>query len=179
MDRLKNTYAFGPASKDEKIVFGARKPGKVLESSDKAGFNEWVSFMDTQGIKRVVCLLPHNQLKKYPYDLIKEYQREFGSENVCWAPIDDFQLCDSEILYGRILPFLTEADSLGERVVVHCYAGSGRTGHVLAAWLVHGRNYSIEQALTAVITMGRNPYEAVDTQNATREDLFDLLREAD
>jgi len=36
---------------------------------------------------------------------------------------------------------LVEADKQGAKVVVHCSGGIGRTGHVLAAWLVSGRDY--------------------------------------
>jgi protein-tyrosine phosphatase len=45
--------------------------------------------------------------------------------------------------------------------VVHCSGGIGRTGHVLAAWLVAGRGFSRHSAITAVKRRGRNPYEAV------------------
>jgi hypothetical protein len=46
---------------------------------------------------------------------------------------------------------------------------------VLAAWLVFGRGFSIEDAVTAVTAMGRNPREAVDWGNAKPEDLYVLL----
>jgi protein-tyrosine phosphatase len=55
---------------------------------------------------------------------------------------------------------LVEADQQGEKVVVHCGGGVGRTGHVLAAWLVHSRGFSNQAAITAVKQAGRNPYEA-------------------
>ncbi|MEK0178332.1 hypothetical protein [Microcoleus anatoxicus] len=48
----------------------------------------------------------------------------------------DFELVDRDILLDRILPFLASANSRGERVVFHCAGGIGRTGQVLAAWLV-------------------------------------------
>lgn len=44
---------------------------------------------------------------------------------------------DFEALTGKILPFLLEADKQSEKVVVHCSGGVGRTGLVLAAWLVY------------------------------------------
>lgn len=115
--------------------------------------------MKRQGIKRVCCLLPDNQLARYSA-LLDTYQQAFGNNYVCWAPVADFHLSDLETLTKKILPFLTEAEKLGEKVVVHCSGGIGRTGHVLAAWLVSDRGLSNKAAITAVRRTGRNPYEA-------------------
>ncbi|MBI3301341.1 MAG: hypothetical protein HYZ72_04590 [Deltaproteobacteria bacterium] len=62
-----------------------------------------------------------------------------------------------------------------EPVVVHCYGGRGRAGHVLSAWLVFGRGFPIADAVVAVKEMGRNPHEAADWGNAQPEDLYVLL----
>lgn len=104
--------------------------------------------------------------------LLKIYREELGEDKVCWAPVEDFYLCGYNMLTKRILPFLKETD---ERAVVHCSGGSGRTGHVLAAWLVAGRGFSVERALAAVVEMGRNPHEAVEVGNATEGELHALL----
>ncbi len=147
-------YKFAAAWENEPIVFGAAKPGHANPQ-----VRDWVEFMKCQGIKRVCCLLPDNQLADYE-ELLGTYQQEFGINHVCWAPIEDFHLCDTETLTKKILPFLAEADKLGEKVVVHCSGGIGRTGHVLAAWLVSGRGLSNKAAIAAVRRTGRNPYEA-------------------
>jgi len=80
------------------------------------------------------------------------------------------------ILREKILPFLEDSDAKGERVVVHCSGGNGRTGHVLAAWLVFKRSFSEKEVLKAARDMGRNPCEAVNCGNATKEELYELLR---
>ena len=147
-------YKFAAAWEHEPIVFGASRPGY----SNKQVL-DWVEFMKCQGIKRVCCLLPDNQLARYSA-LLDTYQQEFGIIHVCWAPIADFHLSDKETLTKKILPFLADAEKLGEKVVVHCSGGIGRTGHVLAAWLVSGRGLSNKAAITAVKRTGRNPYEA-------------------
>ncbi|WP_414567826.1 dual specificity protein phosphatase family protein [Nostoc sp. CCY 9925] len=77
-----------------------------------------------------------------------------------WAPIADFNLADLETLTQKIIPFLIEADKQNQKVVVHCSGGIGRTGHVLAAWLVSVRRLSNEAAIKAVKKTSRNPYEA-------------------
>lgn len=169
-------FELGQASESEKIVFGAQRPG--YPSKQHVAFTEvqeWIAFMKEQGIKRICCLLPEKQFSYYDEDLLDLYRKEFGQDNICWADIEDFHLCDVVKLKERILPFLKESDIKREKVVVHCSGGSGRTGHVLTAWLAHRRGFSINEALLTVKGMGRNPCEAVDCGNATKDELYALL----
>jgi protein-tyrosine phosphatase len=147
-------YKFAPASAIEPIVFGAARPGYKIEQVER-----WIEFMQTVKIEYVCCLLAPSQLRSYP-NLLEIYQQEFGVERVCWAPIADFQLADRELLTQQILPFLSIANQNNQKVVVHCSGGIGRTGHVLAAWLVAGRGLSNQAAIAAVRKMGKNPYES-------------------
>jgi len=163
-------FRLGPAAQDEPVVFGAQGPAYSL-----LRISEWIAYMKEQRIHRVCCLLHEDQLKAYKEDLLAAYGREFGAENICWAPIPDYHLCDVGLLKSRILPFLKEADEKNEPVVVHCQGGRGRAGHVLAAWLVFGRGFTVEDAVAAVKIMGRNPHEAADWGNAKSEDLYVLL----
>ncbi|MEL6354187.1 MAG: dual specificity protein phosphatase family protein [Cyanobacteria bacterium J06627_28] len=148
-------YKFAAASENEPIVFGAGRPGY----SD-AQINEWLQFMQDKGIKGVCCLLSNAQLNQYS-NLLGTYQQVFGDRQVCWAPIEDFALADSEVLIHQILPFFAAANQKNERVVVHCAGGIGRTGQVLAAWLIAARGFSKKAAIREVKATGRNPYEAV------------------
>ena len=148
-------FKFAAASENELIVFGSARPGYTYEE-----VSEWINFMQNQGIQRVCCLLPETQLTRYP-DLLGVYRQVFGLDQVCWAPIKDFNFATPEILAHQILPFLAIANQQNEKVVVHCSGGIGRTGHVLAAWLVAGRRLSSKSAIAAVKQTGRNPYEAV------------------
>lgn len=147
-------YKFAPAWENEQIVFGAARPGYTNNK-----VQDWIEFMKCQDIKRVCCLLPEQQLASYS-NLLGTYKQEFGNQLVSWTPIADFHLCDLETLTQKILPFLIEADKQNEKVVVHCSGGIGRTGHVLAAWLVSVRGLSNQAAIAAVKRTGRNPYEA-------------------
>ncbi len=173
-----NDYGFRAAFDGENIVFGAQRPGYPLKNVGEDEAREWIDFMKGNGIRRVVCLLPQEQLEYYASPLLDVYEKEFGRENVLWAPVEDFHLCDKET-FRKILYFLKDADDKGEKVVVHCSGGLGRTGHVLAAWLVFGRGFSIEDALNAVGRAGRDPYEAVRCGNAEENDLIDILRFAE
>ncbi len=148
-------YKFAAASKDEQIVFGSARPGYTHQR-----VSEWIEFMQTQGIQRLCCLLPATQLSRYA-DLLAVYRQTFGLDQTCWAPIKDFHLADPDVLIQQILPFLATANQQKQKVVVHCSGGVGRTGHVLAAWLVAGRGFSGKSAIAAVKQMGRNPHEAV------------------
>uniref|UniRef100_B8HQY4 Dual specificity protein phosphatase n=1 Tax=Cyanothece sp. (strain PCC 7425 / ATCC 29141) TaxID=395961 RepID=B8HQY4_CYAP4 len=148
-------YKFAPASKSELFVFGSARPGYRNEQ-----VNDWIKFMQNQGIERVCCLLPESHLRRYA-NLLDLYQHHFGLNRICWAPIEDFQFATLEILINQILPFLALADQHQEKVVVHCSGGIGRTGHVLAAWLVAGRGLTNRDAIAAVKQTGKNPYEAV------------------
>jgi len=149
-------YNFAAAGQQESIVFGAAKPGYASQE-----IRAWIDFMRAKNVRRVCCLLSAMELAPYSVPLLHLYSQTFGKSQVCWNPIQDFQLASLDALTQTILPFLNAANDQNERVVVHCAAGIGRTGHVLSAWLVQGRDYDNAAALQSVIAMGRDPYEAV------------------
>lgn len=168
-------FNFNPAAADEDIVYGSERPGYPSHKVGREKVLKWIRYLKKQGVKRICCLLTDDQLKYYEDDLLDIYNLEFGKGNICTAQVEDFQLADSEVLDKVIFPFLQESLQKGEPAVVHCSGGIGRTGHILAAWLVHGRGYGVEEALAEVIRMGRNPFESVEHGTATKEKLLSLL----
>jgi protein-tyrosine phosphatase len=136
-------------------IFGCSRPGYGDRAVEK-----WLEFIDQQNIEQICCLLTARQLERYNTNLLDRYHQKFGEDRVCWAPIRDFHLCELSMLTGQILPFLETADQLDLKVVIHCSGGIGRTGHILAAWLVYKYQYSNREAISTVIKMRRNPYEA-------------------
>jgi protein-tyrosine phosphatase len=146
-----------------------------MPDESPAGIREWADFMRRHGVARVCCLLDEGQLAGFPVNLESEYKRLFGETSVLMEPIADHHLCSRQALRGHILPFLSAAERSGECVVVHCWGGNGRTGHVLAAWLVAARSLSPMEAIEAVEAAGRLPREAVLAGNATLDDLISLL----
>jgi protein-tyrosine phosphatase len=163
-------FHFGPARGGERTAYGARTP----DASPTSIF-EWADFMRAQSVSRVCCLLDAGQLVGFPVNLEAEYKKLFGATCVLMEPIADHYLCSQQALRGSILPFLSTADASGERAVIHCWGGNGRTGHVLAAWLVAARGLSPMEAIDAVEATGRLPREAVFAGNATLDELIELL----
>src|SRR5947209_8201495 len=166
-------WGFAAASEQESGVFGARRPGFPFPHVSSLFVHTWIAFMQAQGITRVICLLPTRQLDAYD-DLLGAYSRAFGEDNVLWVPIDDFQLAEESQLINQILPFLAETEQHQENTVVQCSGGVGRTGHVLAAWLVSCRGMSNEEAIAAVKKQGRNARESRDKRLDT---LLDRCRD--
>lgn len=115
--------------------------------------------MRSRDIQRVCCLLDSQELSRYS-DLLRQYRAQFGEENVRHAPISDFSTVTKSTFHIQILPFLEQADAENEKLVVHCSAGSGRTGHILALWLHARRDFELEDAVRTVEKTGRNPLEA-------------------
>jgi protein-tyrosine phosphatase len=170
VEEMNSEFHFGPARSGEATVYGARTPGSSLSS-----ILEWSRFMRRRGVTRVCCLLDPEQLADFSVDLEVEYKKQFGADNVLMWPVDDHHLCSQQALTESILPFLRMAELRGERVVVHCWGGNGRAGHVLAAWLVAARGMAPREALDAVQDAGRLPQEAVLAGNATMDELIGLL----
>ena len=166
------TYCnFGPAAPDEKIVYGACRPGSTSDPPTESDIEVWLDYMEKRDIQRVCCLLDE-KLRLYD-DLLERYEERFGSEHVRSVPITDHSVVLPETFHDRIRPFLNDSVKQEQRVVVHCSEGSGRTGHVLALWLAHARDYTLPAAVEAVASAGdarRNPLEA-----ATMDDLRDIL----
>ena len=161
-------YNFAAAGPDEGIVHGACRLGRFERTRDNSeAVTEWITFMQERGIERVCCLLD-DTLGAYD-DLIGQYKTAFGPDQVCHAPIQDYSLVDRETWHEQIYPFLSTADRRDEPVVVYCSAGQGRTGHILALWLTHGRDYDLETAVETVRETGRTPLEGA-------EDIDDLAQ---
>lgn len=156
-----NINNFSPATDSETMVYGACRPGYPSHSVSQSDVNKWIEFMREQRIARVVCLLSESQLRYYR-DLLGLYKAAFGKDKVCWAPIEDYHLADVGTLTETVLPFLADANHYQEKTVVHCSGGIGRTGHVLAAWLVGHWSMSNDDAIEAVHRSGRNARESGD-----------------
>ena len=125
----------------------------------------WLAFMKSHGIVRGCCLLEPGGLQRWTGTgpgLLELYRRELGAEAVLHAPIVDYTTCDPALFLGSILPFLEAGEREGNKTVVHCMAGFGRTGQVLAAWLVAAQGLAVDDAVERVKNAGafRDPLQA-------------------
>jgi protein-tyrosine phosphatase len=158
---------FAPASMRDTIVYGADRPGYDLEQ-----VNEWIEFMVERDIRRVVCLLADERLAKYD-DLLGAYATRFAA--VTHAAIDDHGLPTDDIL-ERALAALAEAECAGERIVVHCAAGMGRTGLISSAWLCRRYGLAVDDAIAEVCESARRVGADRDPLEAGPEARMVLLR---
>jgi protein-tyrosine phosphatase len=161
-----NPYNFGPASPDEPIVFGACSPAPGGAATSDATVAGWIEYMRGAGVQRVVCLLPGVE-----ETLLPRYRRTWGDTGVLHAPVTDFTLPPEHDL-AKSIAFLQDADAAAQPALVHCGGGIGRTGVVLAAWLVRTRGYTIDEAVEAMQQCARrDPFEAAATGRVSREEI--------
>jgi hypothetical protein len=168
----RNAHRFAPAAPDEEYVFGACCPGWHSAGSRDDALRDWISFMHDRDVERVCSLLPGPMNSDY----VEPYREAFGAENVCRAPLADHRIADESTLGGTIFPFLEGSVDANQRVVVYCLDGIGRTGQVLAAWLVHDRDIGPIEAVETVKAQGRLPDDPVRTERATEAELVALLQ---
>lgn len=171
---VNHAHRFAPAAPDEEHVFGACSPGWHSAADTATAVEDWISFVRNRGIERVCCLLA-GRPSAGECPTVDRYRREFGRENVLHAPAADGRLLPAETLRDDVVPFLAESRDRDEPVVVHCLSGIGRTGQVLAAYLVAERGYEPRDAVSTVRTTGRDPHDAIQRGNATFRDLRALL----
>ena len=165
------TCRFETAAADEEYVYGACEPGWDFKAST---IDAWVSFMQKKGIERVCCLLSDGQVADHD-NLIDRYHEAFGTDQVLHAPVTDHTLIPETTFTDDILPFIKNSVEANESVVVHCKAGIGRTGQVLAGWLVYAHQYTPKQALETVSDRHRTPDAAVRAETATISELINPL----
>lgn len=107
--------------------------GSSLISSE-----EEVDWLAANGITVVISLVE-------PGLDVRRRLAELGVEHLLF-PVEEFEAPPIEVL-ARIVDIIRERVDAGRRVLVHCLAGCGRTGTVLASYLI-SKGMTPEEALS-------------------------------
>ena len=114
------------------------------------------AWLTDQGIKSVVTIreiaLPSDWFDGSDIDYLHLQVEDFGAPNM------------EELV--QAVDFIEQQISGGRPVMVHCAAGKGRTGTVLAAYLVKKQGLTAEQAIEKVRSMRPGSVQSVSQETA-------------
>jgi protein-tyrosine phosphatase len=133
-------YNFAPSVNNmNSLVFGSNRPGYKKFKEEMVPLeisNDWIDYMRQNEITRVICLLNDEQKKFYDYEngssLISLYEGQFS--DVINPEVADYTPPTEDQIFNEIIPFLEAGEEKGEKTLIHCSMGRGRTGFVLHAW---------------------------------------------
>lgn len=111
------------------------------------------------GIGTVVCLTPRGELAELSPDYHAALAR--GGLPFRWmlVPMRNFGLPEDPASFRRDIASIAQSVRGGERVLLHCAAGLGRTG-TAAACLLKALGLDAQEALMRVREAGSNPQNA-------------------
>lgn len=133
----KNARACKPEEPDNFQMIPGYNIGGMARPTKKAH----IRFLQEQGVSLVVTLTPE-----------KLNQKLFAGSSVAnfHLPVEDNCAPTDEQVFTEFLTLADTEIAKGHKVVIHCKHGVGRTGTVLAAWLIHHENLHTDQAIKIV-----------------------------
>ena len=140
-------------------------PGRLWLHSMPGRREFWGDFLDEARLRQlnlVVCLNPLEEVAELSagyYKAIREGRLPFRWMHV---PMRDFGLAAETEAFRQGVTQLAQGLRLGDRALVHCAAGMGRTG-TMAACVLKTLGLTASEALEAVRAAGSNPQSAVQS----------------
>ncbi|MEB3284240.1 MAG: dual specificity protein phosphatase family protein [Candidatus Sericytochromatia bacterium] len=112
-----------------------------------------LDYLAAEGVTRIVTLTE--------FSLALPMGSQFSSFHL---PIADFGAPHHDQT-AQFCSLVDESKTAGHRVAVHCLAGIGRTGTLLAAYLMWSNHLTAAQALTAVRNFRREYVQSVEQES--------------
>jgi protein-tyrosine phosphatase len=140
-------FNFGPASARDEIVFTCARPGGDPQGGQKipeSAAEEWIKFMKSKGIRRVLVLLEDEELVAYEEPGLLQWYHDHGFQ----VHRNPMGLEGSSQNAEKILK---EAEAANEKIVAHCTHGMGRSGRIAAGWLAMRYGLSAQEATKEAI----------------------------
>lgn len=140
-------------------------PGTLWLSAMPGRLEPWVSFVGEArraGLNHVVCLTPRDELAA----LSPAYHAALAQAPLGWSwlhlPMNNFGLPDDEAAFRAGIAQIAAALRQGDRVLMHCAAGMGRTG-TAAACVLKALGLNAPEALRRTRDAGSNPQNALQS----------------
>ncbi len=125
-------------------------PGRC-ESLDEA----WAE-VRRLAISGIVCLAPLDEIREKSPDYAKAIERQELPCDIRRLPVCDYQGPDDDEAFRELATHVAGALRRGDRILVHCGAGRGRTGMFAIATLM-ALGLSTEEARCQVRVAGSGP----------------------
>ncbi|MBT3193694.1 MAG: phosphatase [Verrucomicrobia bacterium] len=140
-------------------------PGALFLHSMPARYEEWDAFSEQareMQIDGIVCLTGMDEIREKSPDYAAALEAGCVPCPRASFPLEDYGVPDDWEAFARFVRAAVERIQSGERVLVHCAGGVGRTG-MFAVCLLHYLGIEHRDALAAVALAGSGP-EAPDQE---------------
>ena len=140
-------------------------PGRLWLQSMPGRREPWPAFLDEARLNQlnlVVCLNPLEEVA----ELSPTYHKAVAQGRLPFrwlhVPMRDFGLASDAAAFRQGVEQIAQGLRLGDRALLHCAAGMGRTG-TMAACVLNGLGLPAANALAAVSAAGSNPQSALQS----------------
>jgi len=141
----------------DKSIAGMERPGLFFPLEDDLGF------LMAKGVEVIVNLQEKEHFVDHKGFIVKNIPiKDFGPPN-----LEDFE---------EFMDFVCAQIAQKRRVVVHCYAGMGRTNLMLATYLIHHLGIDPDQALEEV-RLKRPVHLVTDRQEESLREYYYVIRD--